>query len=279
MLLNNIYDFFLSFFKLIRIQDVLDILIVTYVIYNVIRFVRSTRSMQLIKGIIVLLVTFQLSAWLNLYMINYVLRNAINFGIIALLVIFQPELRSALERIGRTKFKGIFNFDDEVSQSEEVVRHICTAAENMSASKTGALIVIERRTKISDIIRTGITVDSNISSELLENIFVPKTPLHDGAVIIRGDRILAAACVLPLTQNPNLSKKLGTRHRAALGITESSDALVVVVSEETGKISLAMDGTLTRNLNSEALSKALLKFVSPEGEKPIKKLIPWKGVK
>ena len=278
-MLNNIYDFFLSFFKLIRIQDVLDILIVTYVIYNVIRFVRSTRSMQLIKGIIVLLVTFQVSAWLNLYMINYVLRNAINFGIIALLIIFQPELRSALERIGRTKFKGIFNFDEEVSESEEVVRQVCIAAENMSASKTGALIVIERHTRISDIIRTGVETDSNISAELLENIFVPNTPLHDGAVIIRGDRIIAASCVLPLTQNPNLSTELGTRHRAALGITESSDALVVVVSEETGKISLAIDGTLTRNLNSDALGKALLKFLSPEDEKTIKKFIPWKGVK
>ena len=240
---------------------------------------RTTRSMQLIKGIFVLLVTFQLSAWLNLYMINYVLRNAINFGIIALLVIFQPELRSALERIGRTKFNGLFNFDDEISQSEEVVRQVCIAAENLSATKTGALMVIERHTKISDIIRTGVEMDSNISSELLENIFVPNTPLHDGAVIIRDDRILAAACVLPLTQDPNLSTELGTRHRAALGITESSDALVVVVSEETGKISLAIDGSLTRNLNADALSKALLKFLSPDEEKPIKKIIPWKVVK
>ena len=278
-MINNVLEYILAFFRMIRIQDILDIIIVAYGIYSLTRFVRSTRAASLVKGILILLITFQLSEWLNLYMVNYILKNAINFGVIAMLIVFQPELRSALERMGRTKFKRVFNLDDDGPEFEQTVQYICDAAGTLSSTKTGALMVIERHTKLSDIVKNGVQLNSDVTSELLINLFVPKTPLHDGAVIIREGKILAAACVLPLTQNTNLNTELGTRHRAALGMSEVSDAMVVVVSEETGKISLAMDGTLTRNLNTEALKKTLIKVFSPEEESQIKKIIPWKGVK
>lgn len=282
-MLANISEYIVSIFKFMRIQDILDILIVAYVIYHGIRLMRETRAVQLIKGIVILLVVLQLSVWLNLHMINYILKNAMQVGVLALIIVFQPELRRALEQMGRSqKINKVFNLDDntEVTFYQNIVDQICTASENLSQTHTGALMVLERQTKIGDIIRTGVSIDSNLSAELLVNIFVPNTPLHDGAVVIRGDRIIAAACFLPLTQNADLALELGTRHRAALGITENSDALVVVVSEETGKISLAMEGSLTRNLTVDSLQKALMKFLSPEDKPgPRRKLFAWKGMK
>lgn len=246
--------------------DIFDILIVAYIIYKTFRLVKETRAEQLIKGIVILLVLLQLSYTLRLNAINFIIRNAMQFGVIAILIVFQPELRRALEKMGRSRFSKFFVFDDSIEREalENIIKQISDACEVLSKDKIGALIVIERETKIGDIIRTGINLDSYISSELLLNIFTPNAPLHDGAVVIRENRIKAAGCFLPLTQNQYLSKELGTRHRAAIGISENSDAAVVVVSEETGKISIALDGDLTRNLTIETLKKALHKVL----EKP-----------
>ncbi|MDD3766860.1 MAG: diadenylate cyclase CdaA [Eubacteriales bacterium] len=264
----------------IRIQDILDIVIVAYLIYKIIGLLKETRAMQLIKGIAVLFVIFQLSTILQLSVLNFFLMNAFQFGVIAMLVVFQPELRNALEKVGRSKLGQIFKIDnpDAPESITNLVEAIAKSVSVLSKNRIGALVVIERKTKIGDIIKTGIKIDSNISAELLVNIFMPNTPLHDGAVVIRGSRIQAAACFLPLTQSQELAIELGTRHRAALGISEVSDAVVVVVSEETGKISIALEGSLTRNLTVESLSRALLKILMPNSErKNGRKILQWKG--
>ncbi len=265
---------------LVRVQDYLDIVIVAFIIYKGIALLRETRAMQLIKGIVVLLIIFQLSSWLQLSVLNYLLLNTLQFGVIALLVVFQPELRRALEKVGRSKFGELIKMINPNSPEEitKTVEKISDCVSTLSKNRIGGLMVIERKTKVGDIIRTGVTVDSEISAELLVNIFIPNTPLHDGAVVIRENRIIAAACFLPLTQNQDLSIELGTRHRAALGMSETSDAVVVVVSEETGKISIALEGSLTRNLTVESLVRALLKILIPHAEKKEnKKILWWKG--
>ena len=243
------------------IRTIIDISIVSWVIYKLINLVKETRAWQLIKGILFILVATELSRILGLKTINFILSNLLSVLAIGAIVLFQPELRRALEQIGRSRFKDIFSFDEENSriQVTAVIEEIVKACTEMAAKYTGALIVIERDTKIGEIINTGTQLDSSVSSELLINLFVPDTPLHDGAVILRDNRIKAAACFLPLTDNPNLSKELGTRHRAALGITEVSDSIAVIVSEESGKISFALNGGLTRNLTSDMLRKALNK--------------------
>ncbi len=259
------------------VKTIVDISIVSYAIYKVATLVRETRAWQLIKGILFILIASKLSEILGLRTIAFILKMIIQYLAIALVVLFQPELRRGLEQIGRSRFKNFFNLEDESytikvkSNIEEIIKAIF----EMSKTFTGALIVIERETKIGDIINSGIQIDSNVTSELLMNIFTPNTPLHDGAVVIRGDKIKAAACFLPLTENPNLSKELGTRHRAALGISEVSDAIVVVASEESGKISVALNGGLTRNLTSDTLRKALSKNLL-EKHVPNKKLGLWK---
>ena len=259
------------------IKSIVDISIVSYVVYKVIVLVKETRAWQLIKGIIFILIASELSKWLGLRTIAFILNNIITIAAIALVVLFQPELRRGLEHIGRSRFRDLFNFDEPSTRikvtaaTEEIVK----ACIEMSKAYVGALIVIERDTKIGEIINTGTQLDSNISSELLINIFTPNTPLHDGAVIIRDGKVKAAACFLPLTDNPNLSKELGTRHRAALGITEVSDSVAVVVSEESGKISLAYNGGLTRNLTPDILRKALNKHLL-EGNTSSKMLSLWK---
>ena len=215
-------------------------------------------------------------------MVNYILINTMQVGVIAIIIVFQPELRRALEQMGRSKFSTLFTGVDVNSPEmlQKTAQSICDAAQSMSKNRVGALIVWERRTKIGDIIRTGVDLEAAVSPELLVNIFVPNTPLHDGAVVIRENRIAAAACFLPLTQKQDLSIELGTRHRAALGISEASDAAVVVVSEETGKISLALDGSLTRNLTVESLKKALVKIMSPDSVTETRNRLKfWKGLK
>ncbi|MDR0405976.1 MAG: diadenylate cyclase CdaA, partial [Clostridiales bacterium] len=273
-------EFFYRMAQFLRIQDFLDIMIVAYVIYKGIGLLRETRAMQLIKGIAVLLVIFQLSIWLQLSVLNYLLMNTLQFGVIAMLVVFQPELRRALEKVGRSKFGQVFKIINPNSPEAitKTVDEVSECVSTLSENRIGALIVIERKTKIGDIVRTGVTIDSEVSAELLVNIFVPNTPLHDGAVVLRENRIMAAACFLPLTQNQELTLELGTRHRAALGMSETSDAVVVVVSEETGKISVALEGSLTRNLTVESLVRALLKILMPVADKKTpKKLLLWKG--
>lgn len=253
-LLNNI--------RMFRLRDVFDILIVAYLIYKGIKLVRETMAAQLVKGIVILLVGTQISRWLQLNSINYILVNVMQVGLIALLIVFQPELRRTLEKMGRSKLGNIFTISDY--DVENVVDQICEAAGQFSKTHTGALMVVERETKLSDVGKTGISVNADVSAPLLVNIFEPNTPLHDGAVIIGDNKIKSAACILPLTENRNLSKELGTRHRAAIGISENSDCLVVVVSEETGKISVAANGALTRNFSTETLRKALFKALKDD---------------
>jgi len=277
-LFQSIYSYLYQHIRLFQISDLIDILIVAFVIYRGVNLVRETRAEQLVKGIVILLVATQLSEWLHLNAINFILRNTMQVGVLALLVVFQPELRRALEQMGRSKFGNIFNFEelDPEVDIANAINEISKAIQTLAVNRVGALIVVERDTKIGDIIRTGITMDSLISAELIVNIFVPNTPLHDGAVVIRENKIKAAACFLPLTQNQNLSSDLGTRHRAALGISENSDAVAIIVSEESGKISIALDGDLTRNLTVETLKKALHKTLQLNREKKSKKKILFK---
>lgn len=255
------------------IRTAVDIGVVSYGIYRLIKLVRETRAAQLIKGILVIIIAMLLSEWLQLKTTHLILQTTLSYGVIALIIVFQPELRRALEQIGRSKLKNmLFNFDEEDMEVEttETIEEVVNAASSMSKTYTGALMVFERETKIGEIIKTGVYMEAHVTSELLVNIFSPNTPLHDGAVVIRDSKIMAAGCFLPLTDNQDLSKELGTRHRAALGITENSDSIVVVVSEESGKISFAHEGGLTRNLNSETLRKALVKtLVEKKGKKKI----------
>jgi len=208
----------------------------------------------------------------------YILNRTIELAGFALVVVFQPELRRGLEQIGRSNFKDFFSFDenDDAIHTTFTIEEIVRAATELSKTKTGALIVVERQTKLGEIINTGTRLDSSVSAELIINIFTPNTPLHDGALIVRDNKLKSAACFLPLTDNPNLSKELGTRHRAALGITEVSDCISVVVSEETGKISYALNGGLSRNLTPDILRKALNKNLL-EKKSVNKKLSLWKG--
>jgi len=274
--MTSALTYFKGFFMVLKITDLIDILLIAFIVYQLLKLIKETRALQLVKGILVLFFALEISTWFNLTTLNYLLRSAMQVGMFAIVVIFQPELRSLLEKVGRSNVGKIINIGTGAADSQMLaIEEIALAAENLSAEKTGALIVIERETKLGDIIRTGTRIDAEVSSALLENIFVPKTPLHDGAVIIRGDRIHTAGCLLPLTTNENLSRELGTRHRAALGITEASDALVIVVSEETGKISVATGGALTRNLDKESLTAALKKAIlTDEGKSRF-----WRGSK
>ena len=233
-------DYITKFIQLIRITDIIDIIIVAVLIYQLLKMLRETRAIQLVKGIAILFIIMQASAWLNFTTINYLLRNIMQVGLFSVVVIFQPELRSLLERVGRSKVGKLIEFSTtnlEGDTAEQITDELVRATVNMSSTKTGALIVLERETKLGDIVKSGTLIDAQITSALIENIFVPNTPLHDGAVVIREDRIYTAGCLLPLTSNLNLSHELGTRHRAAIGMSEASDAMVIVVSEETGKIS------------------------------------------
>lgn len=264
---ETIQQYISNYGSYFRLQDLFDIIIVAYVFYKIIGFIHETRAMQLIKGIVLLLIVLFISDLVELNTINYVLRNTLQVGVLAIVVIFQPELRRALEKMGTATIKTkMFGQDLDTNQIKKVCDEISSACAQMSSTRTGCLIVLERTSKLSDIAHTGVKIDSLVSEGLLINMFVPNTPLHDGAVIIRGGRVHSAACVLPLTQNPNLDSELGTRHRAGIGMSENSDAVVVIVSEETGKISLAVEGNLTRNLTKESLSKALRKLMLPEDE-------------
>ncbi|MBQ4347696.1 MAG: diadenylate cyclase CdaA [Firmicutes bacterium] len=241
----------------ISVLDILDIAIVAYIIYKIIFWIKETRAWALFKGFFVLLI-FMAVAWaLSLNTILWILNRTLSVGVIAIVIIFQPELRKALEKLGRNRiFRGTNIFDNGNSNeyiSDKTADEVVKAVEKMSAVKTGALILLEKNVPLGDHERTGISLDAAVSSQLLINIFEKNTPLHDGAVIIRNNRVAAATCFLPISENPDISMELGTRHRAALGVSEISDALVVVVSEETGAISLSREGVLYRNLTPETL--------------------------
>ena len=278
--MNAFLEYLVKYVQLLRISDLIDILIVSVIVYYLINLIRETRAMQLVKGIIFLFIAFFLSQWLKLNALNYILGGAMQIGAFAVIVIFQPELRNLLERMGRFKVGRIIDFASDTTEDDlhRVIDSIAQAAANMSATKTGALIVMERATRLGEYISTGTMLDANVSSGLLENIFVPNTPLHDGAVIIRNNKIVTAGCLLQLTANNNLSRDLGTRHRAAIGLSEVTDAVIIVVSEETGKISIALNGSLTRNLSRESLAKALKKIMSQKQEtnEKIDKIMFWR---
>lgn len=247
------------------IRHVIDISIVAFVLYKLLLLIRETRAEQVLKGLAILLFATKLSEILQFNTIYWILKNTATVGVIALLIVFQPELRRALEQIGRGQlFDRLFLRDD--MDPSILINEVVRSVQNLARMKVGALIVIERKTGINEIIETGVKIDGELSSALLENIFVVNTPLHDGAVVIRGDRIAAAGCFLPLTENNNISKQLGTRHRAAIGITEVSDAIAIVVSEETGVISIADNGKLTRYLDAKALKEILKKVYIREKE-------------
>lgn len=248
------------------IAFIIDITVVIVLIYYFIKFAKETKVWQLIKGIVFLIIITFLSGLFQLKILNYLLTSVMTYGVIALLIIFQPELRRGLEKLGTTNtFSKLFGMEKTLQdQTKENIYKIIIAAEELSKTKTGALIVFERDIKLQDIIETGIPMDSIISPQVLVNIFVPNTPLHDGAVVIRNNKIAAAACILPLADDKDIAKNLGTRHRSAIGISKESDAIVVVVSEETGKISIAKDGTLIADVSEDALKRILKKqLISP----------------
>ena len=256
-------NFFENIASSIGFNDVLDILIVAFIVYKVLGFIRDTRAQQLVKGLLVLLVVFFLSDVLHLYTLNWLLKTFMNIGIIALVVIFQPELRRGLEYVGRNKIvKAPFGQVDK-AKAKQITDEFVKALTSFSETRTGALIVIEKEVSLTDIAETGTEINGDISAQLLGNIFYEGAPLHDGAVIIRGDKVYAAGCVLPLTENKELNKDLGTRHRAGIGITENSDAITLIVSEETGVISYAVSGKLTRFLDAKMVEKLLLNLYIP----------------
>ena len=238
---------------------ILDLAIVIFLVYCFFKIVKGSRAWQLIKGIALLIIATWVSGLMNLKILNWILTGIMNLGVIAVIVIFQPELRRALEQLGTNKITQFFGIDkDLATKTKEDIYKIVIATTELSKAKTGALIVIERDIKIQDIIATGIPMNAEVSPQLLVNIFEPKTPLHDGAVVISGNKIAAAACVLPLSDDKDIAKELGTRHRAAIGISKESDSIVVIVSEETGKISVAKDGTLIADVREDVLKKILI---------------------
>lgn len=233
-----------------------DIISVITIFIYVARFIKKTRAGQIFKGIIVLAIIYMIAKLSNMVILTFLLDNFMSYGIILLLIVFQPELRSVFEKLGRSKIVDVFDMDDNILV-KHAISEVTKAVEIMSMKQIGALIVFERNTKVSEVLREGVPLNSKVTSELIQNIFMPRTPLHDGAIVISGSEILAAKCILPLASEVSVPRNLGTRHRAAVGITEISDALVVVVSEETGTISLAEGGKLTRDLTADKLRELL----------------------
>lgn len=245
---------------------ILDVAIVAVVVYYIYVLIKKTRAVQIFKGFLIVLALLAVSELLDLVILNFILENFLTYGMILMIIVFQPELRSALEKLGRKNFTNIFDFDDKI-RDKQVISEIVKAVEIMSLKKIGAIIVIEQSTKINDIIREGVDLSAKVSSELIQTIFNPRTPLHDGAVIIENNQIKAAKCVLPLASENMVPRNVGTRHRAAIGMSEVSDALVIVVSEETGIISFVEDGKMKRDLNGDKLSSILLRSLDNNRER------------
>lgn len=241
---------------------ILDLAIVIFVVIKLLKFARDSRVMQLIKGIILIVLFTWISGILNLNIVHSTLTAILPSGVIALVIILQPEIRRALEQLGTNKLTNFLGIEKSIeTKTREDIYKIVIAVEEMAKTKTGALIVIQRDISLSDITSTGVAMNSEISPQLLVNIFVPKTPLHDGAVVIRNNKISAAACILPLASGKDISRELGTRHRAAVGVSKEYDAIAIVVSEESGKVSIAKDGTLIADVSEEALKKILIKNI------------------
>lgn len=266
-MIESMDAFFGDYFSLsipdIHITDIIEIAIISYLFFKVISWIKNTRAWMLFRGLIIIVVLFVIAAVFQMNTILWLGEKLFNAGLIAIIVVFQPELRHALERLGRRDFFQSFQFlpfmnrDIEKRFSDRTLNELVKACYDMASVKTGALIVIQREVGLEEYIRTGIELDSKVSRALILNIFEKNTPLHDGAIIISGDRVLAATCYLPLSENMELSKDLGTRHRAAVGITEVSDAFVIIVSEETGKVSIAEDSKVNRDISQKGLSEIL----------------------
>ena len=249
------------------ITFIIDITLVLLIAIKFIQFLKGTRALQLLTGIVFLIIATVLSSLFNLRILNFLLTSFMTYGVILLIVMFQPELRRALEQLGSSKVNKFFGIEQDIATKvKENIYKVTIAAMELSKTKTGALIVFERDIKLKDIIDTGVVIDGEISPQLLVNIFKQNTPLHDGAVIISEHKIMAAACMLPLASDKNISKSLGTRHRSALGISKESDSIAVVVSEETGKVSVAKNGTLIADVKEEALKQILIKNLVPKVE-------------
>lgn len=267
--MQNFITMVMNSLKSMSFTAIIDILVVAFIFYKGYMLIKETRAEQLVKGIAFIIILIPISAILNLSMLYFILSKTLTIGIISVVIIFQPEIRRALEHLGRSAFEDKHGFVDK-EQRNIYVNEIVNAVSNLADSKTGALIAIEQGTGLGEIISSGTIIEAKITSNLLENIFVVNTPLHDGATIIGKDKILAAGCVLPLTNNKEINKKLGTRHRAGIGLSEISDALVIIVSEETGTISLAINGRLTRNYDKDRLRSILLKIMDHREEKNVK---------
>lgn len=269
-------------FASMSVWSLVDILVVSYIFYKGYYLIKETRAEQLLKGIILIVVLIPISYILKLDMLYFILNKTLTIGVLSVVIIFQPEIRRALEHLGRSAFDDISHVNDKKTIDSNI-NEIVTAVCNLADSKTGALIVLEQATGLNEVIGAGTIIDGKITSNLLENIFVVNTPLHDGATIIRNNRILASGCVLPLTNNININKKLGTRHRAAIGLSEVSDAIIIIVSEETGIISLAINGKLTRGYNKEKLKVVLANIIEKRSEIKVKtakeRVSAWMKVK
>lgn len=262
----NFFKEFAALVPTIRIMDIVDILVVAFVIYKIILMLQTTSSARITKSIVIILLLTALTSVLHMYLMNYLLDKILEIGLLALVIMFQPELRRILEKLGSKSFREILSTKQEQRNIDYVISETVKACEIMSRERTGVLIVFERTSSLEDYQKTGTLIDARVSSELLRNIFFTKASLHDGAVIIRNERIAAAGCVLPLTENRNISSDLGTRHRAGIGMSEVSDAVVVIVSEETGTISVAISGMLKRHLAPQTLEKLLLNELAPKEE-------------
>lgn len=255
-----------EYLRLIELKDILDMAIIAFGIYHLLRFVRRSRSGQVVKAIAFIVVAMALANLWRLRVIRTVLNNAMELGIIALIILFRPELRRFLEQMGSGKIKELFVAESYSNDLETAVKETVDAYAALSRDKVGALMVFERRTLLDDVLKTGTALDCQVSAQLLKNLFWNKAPLHDGAVIVRGGRIVGAGCMLPLSGNVNLSRDLGMRHRAGIGVSENSDAVVAIVSEETGSISVAVNGMLKRHLSPDTLERMLRLELMPAAE-------------
>ncbi len=248
-------------FSTIQFKDCVDILVVAYLIYSVLRFIKQTRAGNLLRGLVFLLVLILLAKWMNLSAVGYLMNNVLQLSFITIIIVFQPELRSLLEKLGRINFSNVLPFsksgNTERERIERAIEHVCECCDDLSKRRIGGLIVFENTTKLGDIAATGTYLHCDLTAQMLVTIFFPKTPLHDGAVFVEDFKIVSAGCLLPLSQRLEISKALGTRHRAAVGLSEISDALIVVVSEETGKISYAQNGEIHLGISPDELRKVL----------------------
>ncbi|MEG1256700.1 diadenylate cyclase CdaA [Clostridium sp.] len=260
------FNSLINIFKGFSIFSIIDIIVVSYIFYKGYTLIKETRAEQLLKGIVLIFLLIPVSDVLNLRTLNWILENTLTISVISIIIIFQPEIRKALEHIGRTSFVDKIIYEDE-EVMKSVVGEIVDAVEVLAEERVGALIIIEQKTGLGDIINTGTKINGDVSSALLQNIFVVNTPLHDGATVIRNDKIIASGCFLPLTNDDKLNKQLGTRHRAGIGVTEITDCITIIVSEETGVISLAINGRLLRNYDKEKLRNVLLKIMKSRNGK------------